>query len=65
MAEREGFEPPERAMRSVDFESTAFDQLGHLSAWDSFLTYRRENCQFIDREKGLEKSGCVLSVFSV
>ena len=52
-------------MRSVDFESTAFDQLGHLSAWDSFLTYRRENCQFIDREKGLEKSGCVLSVFSV
>ena len=30
MAEREGFEPPD-GFPSIDFESTAFDQLSHLS----------------------------------
>ena len=28
MAEREGFEPPERARRSTDFESAPFDHSG-------------------------------------
>ena len=38
LAEREGFEPPV-PFGTLDFESSAIDQLGHRSTWKAGLTY--------------------------
>jgi hypothetical protein len=45
LAERVGFEPTDSFTPSLDFESSAFDQLSHLSALQSIINTTGTVCK--------------------